>query len=191
MTHPCELFTSAHITTLRGASFEKVAENNGALAPDIYLNWDDEEGVVAAQVKSEPNTLLSLQATVTTAPRWFSLNIGLGEGALKAGDVLGLVIELETAEPLNTAPFIRTAWRKGGFADTRPSDKISVEAGHHVVTLLHTVTSEDPVLTALFHTLVVPLPRADFNLSLHDLRLFVIGAERGLRTVPLDMASIG
>jgi hypothetical protein len=189
MTHPCELATSATIAALRAAAFDTPAENNAHITPDLYLSWDDEKAEIALQSVSDVTTLLALKGDVSGTPRWFSLNIGLGKGEFKAGDVLGIVLELESPAALDSAPFIRTAWRKGGYADTQLADAISVAEGRQVVTLLHTITAGEPLCNEVFHTLVLPLPGADFQLSLNDMRLFVIDAERGLRPVPPQMAS--
>lgn len=189
MTHPCELYTTLAVARMRGAIFDKTAENNTHIVPEIYLSWDDEEASIALEIASDANMLVTVKGTVVTPPRWFALNVGLGQGALAPGDVLGIVFEVESPVAFESAPFIRTAWRKGGHADTRLQDRISVIAGHQVVTLLHTVEAEDALCSDVFHTLVLPLPLEDFEVTLHDMRLFVIEAERGLRTAPAPMFS--
>jgi len=191
MTHPCELATSLTVAELRGAVFDKAAENNAHMTPDVYLSWDEEEADIALETASGANMLLAVKGSVSGTPRWFSLNVGLGRGELQAGDVLGIVLELETPAALESVPFIRTAWRKGGYADTHLVDTIAVAPGRQVVTLLHTVDADDALCNDVFHTLVLPLPSADFDLSLQDMRLFVIAADRGLRTTPAQMSSVG
>lgn len=189
MTHPCELATALTISELRGATFDESAENNAHIAPDLYLSWDDEQAEIDLKIASDAATLLSIKGTVANTPRWFSLNIGLGNGALKPGDVLGVVVELESPTAMDSVPFIRTAWREGGYGDTYLADRISVSEGRQVVTLLHTASAEDALCNEAFHTLVVPLPSVDFDLTLIDMRLFVIGAERGLRSTHVQMSS--
>lgn len=191
MPHPCETATSLTITELRAAVFETSAENNAHLVRDVYVSWDDDGTGIAVDVASDANMLLAIKGTVPATPRWFSLNIGMGRGALKAGDVLAIVLDFETSTAFESAPFIRTAWPKGGYADTHLTDEISVGAGRQIVTLLQTIDADDALCNDVFHTLVLPLPAADFELMLQDVRLVVIDAARGLRTVPMQMSSIG
>jgi len=191
MTHPCELFTADAIATLRDAQFEQTAENNTHLSPEVYLSWDEEGNTVELTTVSETNALLSLKASVTGTPKWFSLNIGLGRGSFAAGDVIGLVVETETQTPFEATPFVRTAVADSQHADTPALDTLAFEDGRQVITLLHTVGPDSALTTDAFHTLVIPLPGQDFQLDICDMRLFVIDADRALRTTPETLSSFG
>jgi hypothetical protein len=175
MTHFCELFTSQTIRTLRGANFEQEAANNEHISPEIYLSWDDEEGEVTVKTATQSNTLLDLGIEIGAAPRWFSLNIGLGRGHFAAGDCLGLIIEAESATPVELAPFVRSAM-EDGHGDTVLEAQSLPTGGRQVLSLLHVIKDEDAVTNDSFQTLVLPLPAESLTLSLHDLRLFVIPA---------------
>ena len=193
MTHPCELLTSATLSELRNADLDVSVENNAHLTPDIYFNWDDEEGAVEMSATSQPGALLNVSAQVDTAPRWFSVNVGLGTGAFAAGDVVGLIIEASTENAFATEMFVRSAvsWDEG-YVDTNLQDALNLPGGRQVVTLLHTVEAEDGLSYADgYHTLVVRLPAQDFDLNLHDVRFFVLGADRGVRSTPVQLSSFG
>lgn len=191
MSHPIETFTAEAIAACRTAEKEISVENNVHLSPEIYINWDEDEGNVALTAHFQANMLLALEAKVTKSPRWFSLNIGLGRGALAPGDVLGLVFEVEIDKPFHRAPFCRSAV-DDAYGDTYWQDSLNVAGeGKQIVTLLRSIEPGDPLTKDGFHTLVIPLPPADFSLTLYDMRLFVVDAARGLRVTPMSAASLG
>lgn len=184
MSHSLEIFTAHCVSELRQKTLGGQVVNNAHLAEGIYFSWDDDNARIALDMSSGPQELLSVKGTVEGAPQWFSLNITLGQDRLQAGDVLGLVIEAETATRLTGMPFLRSAWPDGGYVDTLLQDHLDLAAGHHVQVLLHTVKAEEALTGDAFLTLVLPLPAANIELSLRDIRLFVVEAKRGLRSIP-------
>lgn len=190
MSHPIEFFTSTVIADARMADQDIQVENNAHVFPEIYVSWDDEKGNVALKGRTDAGMLLHLDAEVMALPRWFSLNIGLGKGALTAGDVLGFVIEIESETGFSSALFCRSA-TDDGYNDTYLQDGFDVPAGRQVVTLLHTVEPGHSLEQNAFHTLVIPLPSQNFSLTIRDMRLFVLEAGRGFRTTSFTAASAG
>lgn len=191
MSHSIETFTADVISTCRANQDDLLIENNAHLSPEIYVSWDDEDGRVELKAQTDANMLLALEAQVSQEPRWFSLNIGLGQGALKVGDVLGIVFETESARAFYSAPFCRSALEEN-HGDTYWQDGLDVKGeGRQISTLLHTVEPGDPLIQEAFHTLVIPLPCQAFSLTLHDMRLFVVEAGRGFRSTSAQAASVG
>lgn len=191
MTHPCEMFAAETVAGLREAQFDGPVENNAPLAPNVYFNWDDDEGAVEIAAASEPGALLSAAIGVSRAPRWLSLNVALGPGAFQSGDVLGLVVEADAGTDAVLPAFIRSA-AGGERADTDLQDRLALTGERAVLTLLHTVDATDGLARIDgYHTLVLPLPSSRLELRLRDLRLFVLGAGRGLRSTPVQLSSYG
>lgn len=175
MTHFCELFTSQTVRTLRGTNFEQEVVNNEHLSPEVYFSWDDEKGAVAIKAVSQPSVLLDMAIGIETAPRWFSLNIGVGRGHFMVGDCLGLIIEAETEIPFDVSPFIRTAV-EDGYGDTGLASLALKPTGRQVLSSLHIVQDGDALTNDGFQTLVLPLLKENSNWSLYDMRFFVIPA---------------
>lgn len=190
MSHPIEIFASTVIADARDAVHDIDIENNIPFSPELYISWDDEKGQVAPKGRTKPGILLQLDAEVAVPPRWFSLNIGLGKSALKAGDVLGLVLEIESETGFGSDLFCRSA-TEDAYSDTYLQGGFDVTGGRQIVTILHTIEPGDSLEQDAFHTLVMPLPGQNFSLTLRDMRLFVLGAERGLRSTPFTAASAG
>lgn len=183
MSHSLEVFTASCIADLRQATLNGMAVNNAPLAEGIYFSWDDEHANIALTLEATQQELFSAKGTVEGTPEWFSLNITLGQDRLEAGDVLGVVIEAETAAKLTGDPFVRSAWPDGGYVDTEMQDTLDLAAGHHIQVLLHTVKADEALTSDAYLTLVLPLPHTDIEVSIKDIRIFVIEANRGFRSV--------
>lgn len=182
MTHVSELFTSNALSILRNTQLTQDIENDVHFVPDVYFSWDSDHGKTALSFKSVPGQLGTIWARVSGGPEWLSLNLSLGECTFAKGDVIGLVTELEGCDTQRFAPFIRTM-RDGEIEDTFLQEGFTGSEDRAVQTALHTLEGYDPMIGRTgFHTLVIPLPRKDFQLQLRDLRLFVIPAARGINT---------
>lgn len=191
MTHFAELFTASAISILRSSDFSQSLENNTPVVPDIYFSWDDEEGNVDVTLKSLNGYMGEIWGKVSGAPRWLSLNLSLGTCSFTAGDVLGLVVELEGCPDQNFPAFIRSD-RAGAHSDTYLDEILKGSEDRAVRTLLHKISPHSGMIGAeAFHTLIVPLPLKDFRMNLRDIRLFVIPAARALDTRPATVARIG
>lgn len=109
-----------------------------------------------------------------------ALSVALGEGAFAPGDVLGVVAEFEGCAEDRLGGFVRTG-RAGGHADTSLRDALPGSAHRMVRTALHQVRADGAMAGAPgFHSLILDLPRGDFTLRLHDMRLFKLDAARGV-----------
>lgn len=189
MAHSSAIFSANVVSTLRQEEFDRPATSDEHIVPGCYFNWDSEQGNLTIDMTSKPGELFHLKTKVRQAPRWFSLNLSLGEAAFAPGDVLGIVVEGRSTNALELIPFIRSA-AGGELTDTLFEEHIKISAGHMVCTALHTVLPENGVASLKgYHTLVFRLPGQDFELTLEDLRFFVIPAARGLTTRPVTLAN--
>lgn len=192
MTHFAELITASAVSILRSSDFSQTLENSTHVVPDIYFSWDNEEGEVDVTLKSINGYLGEIWCKVSGAPRWLSLNLSLGACSFTAGDVLGLVIELENCPDQSFPAFIRSTREDDVLGDTYLDDILKGSRDRAVRTLLHKVSPHSNMVgEEAFHTLIIPLPRKDFHMNLRDIRLFVIPAARGLDTRPATVARMG
>lgn len=191
MTHFSELFAANTISILRTMSFSQTVENNKPLLPGVYFSWDTEEGNVDLSLESRTGELFEIWPKVTGKPRWFSLNLSLGDCTFEAGDVIGVIVEFEGAKGETFRFFTRSA-RGEKMTDTQFEDALKGSEDISVQTVLHTLTGSDALVQGQgFHTLILPLPLHDVTLRLRDLRVIVIPASRGLRSGPVTLAGRG
>lgn len=188
MTHPIELFSARAIAELRDTAITQQMQNDVELVPGCYFSWD-EAAEPTLEIASEPGMLLSLDARIDRAPEWFSFNLALAKTTLNIGDVLGIVADLKGAAGVTLpTPFLRIA-REDRLQDVPLRESLKGSATRRVRTLLHTVMDKDGLHEkSVYCALVIPMPTQNFRLDLHDLRLFVIPAARGMLT---DAPSLG
>ncbi len=192
MTHFAEIFTASAVSILRSSDFSQKLENNSHIVPDIYFSWDDEGGEVDITLKSINGYMGEIWSKVSGTPGWLSLNLSLGNCSFAAGDVLGLVVELEDCPDQNFPAFIRSMREGGAPSDTYLDEILTGSRDRAVRTLLHKVSQHSDMAGAqAYHTLIIPLPLKDFSMNLRDIRLFVIPAARGLDTRPATVGSTG
>lgn len=188
MPHLSPLFLSDILAVLRDATLSGPVESDAHVLPDIYFNWDTEQGDVQLEITSEPGMLMNIQAKVAKPPRWFSLNLSLGSDQFTVGDVIGLVAELESSPDLSLTSFIRSS-DKGEWADTELEERLPGTTLRAVQTVLHTVEPGDGLpWNNGYHTLILRLPPQDFRIQLWDMRFFVLPQNRGLRDRPATLA---
>ena len=183
MPHPCVVATTQTLQHLRQATFSMPVAQGVHVSPHVYFSWDEEDASVSIALRSKPGRLLTADVRVEGAPRWLTLGIDLGPGQFAEGQVLGLVIRGASSVGFDLAPFIRSR-QDGATQDTPLQDTARLQPKPHTVVLLHDVLSQEPLTQGSdFHALILPLPRQDFTLHLHDLRFFEVSGS-GDATVP-------
>ena len=188
MSHPVERKGAAILTALRERTFEARAENSAHLTPGFYLNWDEEEGDMQLDLQSRPGDILDIAARASGAPRWMSLNIELGHVPIEAGDILGVVADLEGDAGTALEMFVRSG-TEDGLRDTILNDRLTGLDRRRPQAALHRVEPDDGVVgDTRFHTLVISLPRQDFTLTLHDLRCIALPAGQNLMLAPATLS---
>lgn len=191
MTHPSELFIAQTVADLRKAEFDTSVENNTPFAASLYFSWDEEHGQVVITAQSGSHDLLRADITCSGAPQWFSLNIPLGETQFAAGDVLGVIFDIDSSDAQELSLFVRSA-QGVGYIDTHLQDMLILQEGRNICTMLHTIGPSDGLAQgAGYHTLILPLPSGNLKLALKDARLFVLPAERGFQSSPAQLSSFG
>lgn len=181
MPDPCLALTLRSLPALRAATLAGPAANNARLAEGVYLSWDEDEGEVALDLSHSAGSLLRIDGTVARRPRWLSLNLDLGSGRLAPGDALALVTDAEADAALSLPLAIRA--RTGDrLSDTTWQTPLAVGPGRRVSALFQHLAPDDaPADAAPFRTLILNLPKTDFRLAIHDLRLFRVPADRARR----------
>lgn len=176
MSHPVEQTADAAISALRTLEGSGPLASEADIVPGCRLSFDTERGAIEAFHAAGAGNLLRLSLKVDKPGRWRSLNISLGGGALKEGDVIGVVADLAASEAAEISLSIR-AGRGKRFRDTAFDDRIAVgpDGGVHVA--LHTVAAGTPLADpASWRSLMLRLPPQSLELELRDLRFFVIPA---------------
>ncbi|MBY6006615.1 hypothetical protein KUV62_22010 [Salipiger bermudensis] len=189
MTHPIELTTAAAFEQLRGASLKQPVKSGEKLGHGLYFSWDTEDGDVSVTLDSSPGSLFSARIEIAKSPAWFTLNIALGETGLQDSDVLGLVAEISGDQPASLPVFIRSAFPGGGHGDTWLMDQLAVGASPAIRTLLHTAAPGSPLTgDAVYHTLIMNLPKESGTLTLRDMGVFVLPNSELTAGTPVTLA---
>lgn len=190
MAHPAETTLARTLAALRQTTLSGPAEPDKRLVEGLYISWEAEANVTLT-LDSPAEQGLTLSAKMERAPGWFGLNLDLGAVAFAPGSLLGIVLDLTGRLDRGRMPFIRSGL-KGSREDTMLDETIPEDVSSGVTVLMHDVFA-DSVLTheAAFHTLVLPMPLQSFELTLADLRIFVLPPERvqTLRRVTLATAA--
>jgi hypothetical protein len=174
MTFSSMQFAANTLATLRAAEFSRLVESDEHIVPELYFNWDTEEGEVQVDVVSTPGELIQITAQIHRIPRWFSLNISLGPDKFAPDDVIGMAVDLQADQDISLSPFIRTSESKELF-DTDLDEPLHATTVRQVTTLLHTVASGGGLgWVSGYHTAVLRLPLHNFQLRLSDLRFFAL-----------------
>lgn len=173
MSHSCETFANDAIEALAVLEAAGEAEIDGRIVAGVHPTWDEEEGTVALSYQADPEILLRLEAQVSGAPRWLTLNLDLGPGTFAPGDVIGLVADAEGDGDDALEMFVRSA-AQSGHVDTELTEHLLVATQRRIATALHVVAPGDGMAeTSQFHMLGIKLPKRDFRLDIRSLRVFV------------------
>ncbi|PRY20241.1 hypothetical protein CLV78_11426 [Aliiruegeria haliotis] len=190
MTHPIETSGEAVFNTLRNLVLKFSAQNETPIVPEVYLSWDIDNGDVSATIDARPGELIAIDSKVNGEPRWVTLNIGLGIARLTPGDVVTLIADLQSSEVANLPVFIRSGY-DGYSKDVVLHSPLPSSEVAQVQTLMHTIRHyEVSERDEAYQTLIVELPKSDFQLALGDARLMLTPASYGLRSAPETLSSI-
>ncbi|WP_283424420.1 hypothetical protein [Shimia sagamensis] len=174
MAYSIEVRASEVMAQLRDTSLSTPIENEGHIVPGAYFSWDDRVKELDLQVTSKDGQLFELRAQISGKPQWNSFNVALEHGSTSVGDLIGVVADVSGADGLTFPLFIRTS-RGESITDTPLTEKLVGSAKRSIQTVLHKVSHVDAVAGEEgYHTLVVALPSSSFDVTLHDLRLFVL-----------------
>jgi hypothetical protein len=189
MTDFINAFSIGHLGRLRGATLSGDVENNQRIFEGVYFSWDEAQAKIDISAGDDAAAMLAVDVAVEGAPRWFSLNLELGQGVLTEGDTLGIVVEGQAGAEVDLPLFIRSGG-PGKTHDTRFPDPLALGPETRLsVALLTLEEGNESCGEPLFHTLVIGLPAKSGTLVLRDMRVFRVPAEKGLRSRPATLAS--
>jgi len=187
--HIVEEVSSRGFASLARSVLPETAESDVHLVDGIYLSWDEEEGDVQVSLPPSGDDLLHIKARVGGRPRWLCLNIALGENTFDPGSVFGVVAGLQGCEGETLPMFIRTS-REDETVDTHLVEKLAGSDKESVRVAMHQLMASDGLVGEPgFHTLVVELPAHDFDLIVHDMRLFVLQSGKTPGAMPATLGS--
>ena len=175
MTHAAEAEMARNLAALRAAPRPMEVVHDVPLAEYVFLNWDKDEADVRARLVPEEGALVSVEAEVTGAPRWFSLSVALGDQRFAEGEVVGLALSARAGAPFSMAPFLRI----GGGPDERNSrfgDAIGIGEADSVAVRLLPLGWREADGVARHAMVILPLPKESFRFTLVNMRLFVLPA---------------
>lgn len=174
MSHPFELTAARTLRAVEAGHASVQRDGHYGLHENFYFSWDSEDATVNLLVHQKLGILFEAEAGIHGTPRWLSLNLAFGTGALEDGDILGLVADLKGCAETVLPIFIRSM-HGTEIRDTYLDEPLTGLAQTGIQTVLHRVDAGQALCQAeAFHTLVVLLPRQDFHLEIRGLRLFVI-----------------
>lgn len=192
--HPFDIHVGRIRAALRGMDRTgRQLRPDERVVPGLYVSWGGGGGEARITATASDTALLQIAAEVTGDLEWFTLNIELGPGQLNPGDVLGLALAGSTgAAGLDLAGFLLSARLPGGgVGETALADRLVLGPDSAAGLALHILEPGEAATRAQeFHTLVLNLPRRNFEIALRDLRVFVqpAGAGYARRTPTLAQA---
>lgn len=185
-----DTFYLEKICALRAATSSGKVENNVHLSSGFYVSWDEEESDAQINYDSPDWAMLTLDWDVSGTPRWFSLNLSLGEGILDSGDIIALVSEGYADTSLALSLTLRSKIEDEVF-DVDWDDAVELHPENGINTVLRRIEIGDQIGgRSAYHTLILTLPAQNNAVTLRNLRTFRIPASKGLRCVPETLSSL-
>lgn len=190
MMHLAQAASMDRITALRDATYSGlVTAGGGHLHGDLFCDLDGEIGTTTASFDSAPGSVLSFDLQVEGQPRWVVLRLELGNARYQPGDVLGLAVRGSASHDCTAGVYLRMV-REGGFTDTRFADSLRLGPHNRVQTAMHTLSAADPACGEPGScAIILGLPAEDVRFHIGDLHFFVMPAEEGVRSTPIDLSS--
>ena len=190
MIHAAQATSMERIAALRDAVCFGIVPGGGShLHGELFCDLDGEIGNTSAGFNSALGSVLEFDVQIEGQPRWVVLRLELGEGQFHPGDVLGLVVRGSASLDRTCQIYLRMV-RDGGFTDTRFADSLRLAQNSGDQTVMHTLSASDPACGAPGScAIILGLPTESFRIQLADLHFFVMPAEEGLRSMPIDMSS--
>lgn len=188
--HPAQAASMDRVAELRAATCSgQVSGGGGPLGGDLHCDLDAEIGTTTASFDSAPGGLLSVDVRIEGQPRWVVLRLQLGEARFQPGDVLGVALRGSYSHESYMGVYLRMV-RDGHFTDTRLAEGLKLGTRDNVLIALHTLSAADPACGAPGDcALIFGLPREEGRFQIRDLHFFVMPAEEGLRSAPIDLSS--
>jgi hypothetical protein len=177
MTDLLSIFTFKNIESLRKLCLACDSSNDQHLVDGVYLSWDDAETRVTMHIESEPGSLINMNAEVSGAPRWMSLNFALGVGPMVQGDTLCVVLDASADSESLLSIFVRSRFADR-VEDFDWDESIRLTHRRQITTAFCKVPAAEATAEECYRTLVIRLPRESFRIYFHDLRFFTIRSEQ-------------
>ncbi|MEL6451592.1 MAG: hypothetical protein AAFQ19_10040 [Pseudomonadota bacterium] len=192
MSHSSENCAASIVSQLRNIVPPHAPTNDGHLVSGAYFSWDDTDGDVVLKLHEAPGSLFSLEGKVKKAPGWFSFNLSLGTDSFAPGDVMCVIAVFNATAGESYPFFIRTSYDDTELCDTPLQEGLNGVDAQAVQTVMHTFEPYDAATRGPgFHTLIMQLPDHNFSFEMMDLRVLILPADHGMRSIPTGLASAG
>lgn len=190
MNNPAYIASTDRIAALRGAALSGQASGGGgSLGGSLFCDLDPECGQTSISFASPAGSFASLDIQIEGKPRWVVLRLELGTAGFKPGDVLGVALQGAASRSCEIGAYLRLV-RDGVIEDTSFGERLNLGPRQAVRTVLRTLSAVDPACgQESTCALVLGLPLEDIRIDIADLHFFVLDAEEGLRSTPVDLSS--
>ncbi len=191
MPHACAHALLKTVSEIRSYEMSSALGNGETLGNGVYFSWDSEEGSVAVSTAREGDQLFNADVQVSGKPRWLNLSLALNIGQFNPGDVLGLILDWQCSEIGGDTMIVRSSIVESEFDDTHWQQPLAWSPQRQVMTFLHTTEATNGLIgNEKFHTIIIPLPSRDFQLTLFDMQFFVLPTAHGLRNPPTQLSGV-
>jgi hypothetical protein len=177
MAHNIQLGPDAEVNhavaVLRAAQATGEVTSEAHLVPGVYFALDPERPT-AGTMATEEGDALSVRFEIEGKARWLGLHLPLGPIDLSEHHVLGVVCRSQAPQAITTRIAIRSG-DGAGFSDCfLPKRMVSFgEDSTHLDVLLLEKAANLPAV-APWRELILFLPTASFEITVRDLRVFVV-----------------
>lgn len=169
------------LAALRGLSGGGPIEADRMPVPGVWFALDP-ESEMGGSYETQPGMLLTARVRVVVPGRWLALHVALGAVDLAGRHVVGFVCRSEAPEPVTWRASLRSgtdadpeASAGGGFVDCFfPKRLVAFGEPSTHIDLLQVGRSEPLPLQAAWRELILFFERKDFEITLRDLRLFIV-----------------
>ena len=164
------------LEALRGVDHDAPVESGKRLVPGVWFDIDGEAAGAGARARTGEGSLLrvTLDAPGPATPRWFTLNIDLGDDDLSGRRLIGLGARLRSMERTLLVRVAVRSFFDEGYEDSNFQDYlIAHEVAARQTTSLWVDQGDALKKPAKWRTLLMFFETESFSLEIGDLAIFL------------------